>query len=133
MSGITVERRLQVLMTFFSLAAFMASTFFKRWASMKGPFFRLRDILYLPPRAASTAATNNERVRLLWQTRPTFGLTPRGDRGATTGGLAFPTTKWVVDRVHGDTAGLGTDTLPTTAAGLAHLDEFVLGVTDDAE
>jgi len=38
MSGITVERRLQVLMTFFSFAAFIASTFFKRWASMKGPF-----------------------------------------------------------------------------------------------
>jgi hypothetical protein len=30
MSGITVERRLQVLMTFFSFAAFIASTFFKR-------------------------------------------------------------------------------------------------------
>jgi len=41
------------------LAAFIASTFFRRCASMKGPFFRLRDILYLPPRAASTATTNN--------------------------------------------------------------------------
>jgi len=44
------------------LAAFMASTFFRRWVSMKGPFFRLRDIVYLPPRAASTATSNNERV-----------------------------------------------------------------------
>src|SRR5271155_4724875 len=117
MSGITVERRLQVLMTFFSLAAFMASTFFRRWASMKGPFFKLRDIVYLPPRAASTATTNNERVRLLRQTRTTFGLTPRRDRMASTRGLAFATTKWVVDRVHGDTASLGANALPAVAAG----------------
>jgi len=44
--GITVERRLQVLMTFFSFAAFIASTFFKGGID-EGPFLRLRDILYL--------------------------------------------------------------------------------------
>src|SRR5579863_10254484 len=107
MSGITVERRLQVLMTFFSLAAFIASTFFKRWASMKGPFLRLRDILYLPPRAASTATTNNQLVRCLRQARTTFGLTPRRHGVSATGRLAFAATEGVVDGVHGDTARLG--------------------------
>jgi hypothetical protein len=38
-SGITVERRDQVLMTFLSVAWFMASTFSSRWTSMNGPFF----------------------------------------------------------------------------------------------
>src|SRR6185436_15446482 len=38
-SGITVERRDQVLMTFLSVAWFMASTFSRRWTSMNGPFF----------------------------------------------------------------------------------------------
>ena len=38
-SGITVERRDQVLMTFFSLSRFIASTFSRRWTSMNGPFF----------------------------------------------------------------------------------------------
>src|SRR5580692_1732671 len=123
MSGMTVERRLQVLMTFFSLAAFIASTFFKRWVSMKGPFFKLRDIVYLPPRAASTATTNNERVRLLWQTRTTFGLTPRRHRVTASGSLAFATAQGVVDGIHGHTARLRADALPTTASGLTDLDE----------
>jgi hypothetical protein len=39
-----VLRRDQVLMTFLSPDAFMASTFFKRWSSTKGPFFRLLGI-----------------------------------------------------------------------------------------
>src|ERR1700722_6575065 len=133
MSGMTVERRLQVLMTFFSFAAFSASTFFKRWASMSGPFLRLRDILYLPPRAASTATTNNQLVRWLRQACTTFGLAPRGDRVASTGRLAFATTEWVVDRVHGDTTRLGADALPAVASGLADRGEFVLGVADGAE
>src|ERR1035437_9901763 len=97
MSGMTVERRLQVLMTFFSLAAFIASTFLRRWVSMKGPFFRLRDMFYLPPRAASAATTNNERVGRFGQTRTALGLTPRRDQVTAPGGLAFAPTKGVVD------------------------------------
>src|SRR5487761_2451412 len=133
MSGMTVERRLQVLMTFFSLAAFIASTFLRRCPSMKGPFLRLRDIFYLPPRAAATATTNNESVRRLGQAGTTLGLTPRRDRVTSTGRLAFSTTEWVVHRVHGDTTRLGADALPAVASGLTNLDEFVLGVTDGAQ
>jgi hypothetical protein len=35
----------QVLMTLFSPVELRASTFFNRWSSTKGPFFRLRGIL----------------------------------------------------------------------------------------
>ena len=38
-SGATVDRRDQVLMTFLSLSRFIASTFSSRWRSMNGPFF----------------------------------------------------------------------------------------------
>ena len=47
--------------------------------------------------------------------------TPGGDHR----GLAFTTAVRVVDRVHDHTAGLGLDTLPTVAAGLADLDELI--------
>ena len=38
-SGTTVDRRDQVLMTFFSLARFIASTFSSSGVSTNGPFF----------------------------------------------------------------------------------------------
>src|ERR1700758_3443953 len=43
-SGTTVDRRDQVRSTFFSLRAFIASTFTCRWLSMNGPFFVERAI-----------------------------------------------------------------------------------------
>src|SRR5262249_48872737 len=49
MSGMMVLRRDQVLMTFLSFAAFIASTFFSRWSSTNGPFFRLRDMITSDP------------------------------------------------------------------------------------
>src|SRR5437763_1628830 len=42
-----VERRDQVLMTFFSRSRFIVSTFFARWSSMKGPFFSDLAIVFL--------------------------------------------------------------------------------------
>ena len=44
MSGTTVERRDQVLMTFFSRVALRAATFLRRCSSMKGPFLTERAI-----------------------------------------------------------------------------------------
>ncbi len=44
-SGKMVDRRDQVLMTRFSPFSFCASTFFMRWSSTKGPFFRLRGMV----------------------------------------------------------------------------------------
>src|SRR6202050_3818130 len=48
MSGMMVERRDQVLMTFLSPLEFRTSTFFSRWSSTKGPFFRLRRMFPHP-------------------------------------------------------------------------------------
>src|SRR6185369_1956965 len=44
-SGITVDRRDQVLMTFFSPPRFITSTFSSRGTSTKGPFFSDLDIV----------------------------------------------------------------------------------------
>src|SRR3954467_13622898 len=60
MSGTIIERRDQVLMTVLVPASFWTSTFFWRWSSMKGPFFRLRGIFqgsyqrFLPVRRRRT-------------------------------------------------------------------------------
>ena len=43
-----VERRDQVLMTFFSPLELSTSTFFNRWSSTNGPFFKLRGISAQP-------------------------------------------------------------------------------------
>ena len=52
---------------------------------------------------------------------------------AATGRLTFATTEGVVDGVHGHAARLGAYALPAVATGLTDLDQFVLGVADDAE
>src|SRR5207302_1906847 len=46
MSGMIVERRDHVLMTRFSLRELRSSTFFNRWSSTNGPFFRLRGMAF---------------------------------------------------------------------------------------
>src|SRR5258708_1176386 len=106
-SGMIVERRDQVLMTRFSLTLLRSSTFFNRCPSTNGPFLRLRGMYPLPPRAAGPALADDELVGVLAE-RPgaALGLAPRRRRVTTAGGLAFAATERVVDRVHGDTAGL---------------------------
>src|SRR5215470_2635258 len=54
-SGTIVERRDQVLTTFFSLRVFSPSTFSRRWPSTNGPFFneRAMDSLFLHPAQAA--------------------------------------------------------------------------------
>ena len=47
MSGVTVERRDQVLMTFLSRSPFIASTFSARWSSTKEPFLSERAMYLL--------------------------------------------------------------------------------------
>src|SRR5215204_6789140 len=75
-----VLRRDQVLMTFFSLLAFRPSTFFNRWSSTNGPFFRLRGMAYLRPRPVRRRRTMSFWDGLfLSRVRPS-GL-PHGDTG----------------------------------------------------
>src|SRR6266581_4422392 len=55
MSGTIVERRDQVLITFFSLRVFNPSTFSRRWPSTNGPFFSERAIDPLFPHSPQAA------------------------------------------------------------------------------
>src|SRR5688572_10438168 len=45
-SGTIVERRDQVLITFFELVALASSIFFAKWPSMNGPFLILRAMVF---------------------------------------------------------------------------------------
>src|SRR4051795_2417906 len=124
MSGMIVERRDQVLMTFLVPRPFCASTFLSRWSSTNAPFFTLRGIrcllsfcsvggrvgcctraggahaLALPSRLA--AADDHPVARLVPRPGATLGLTRRVHRVTATGGLALTTAVRVVHRVHGN-------------------------------
>src|SRR5436853_2924767 len=65
-AGTIIERRDHVLMTCLVPLSFCASTFFMRWSSTKGPFFRLRGIgqSLLAP-LGRLAATHDEAVTFL--------------------------------------------------------------------
>src|SRR5579872_1788896 len=138
MSGMIVERRDHVRMTRFSLVELRASTFFKRWSSTKGPFFRLRGIVLLRPcsaaGAAAAAPANDHLVRrLVARTGTALGLAPRRHRMASSGRLALPAPERMVDRVHGHAARLGTHALPPVAARLADRHQLGLGVAHFAQ
>src|SRR3954463_4692220 len=96
-----IERRDHVLITLWVPASFCASTFFSRWPSTNGPFFRLRGMSCLPYSTlvlAGLAAADNEGVAGLALARTALGLAPRGHRVTTTGRLTLTTTVRVVDR-----------------------------------
>ncbi len=83
MAGTIIERRDQVLMTLWVPLSFSASTFFIRWSSTNGPFFRLRGMSALPypqrflPVLRRRMIWASEALRL--RVRPS-GL-PHGDTG----------------------------------------------------
>src|SRR3954462_11478685 len=134
MSGMIVERRDQVRMTFLVPLSFCASTFASRWSSTNGPFFRLRGmsdgLLSRSALLVGAPAAHDQGVTGLALARPALGLALRVHRVATTGGLALTTTVRVVDRVHRDAADGGALALPPHAAGLAPVDVRLLGVAD---
>src|ERR1700712_2677343 len=135
MAGTIIERRDHVLITLWVPASFCVSTFFIRWSSTNGPFFRLRGISLLPYSAllAGLAATDDQGIAGLALARTALGLAPRGNGVATTGGLALATTVRVVDGVHDDTADGRATALPAHAAGLAPVDVGLLGVADGTD
>src|SRR6476646_10868288 len=137
MSGMIVERRDQVLMTFLLPLSFWTSTFLSRWSSTNGPFFRLRGIVFssgpLVVLLLRAATANDHAIALLHPPGAAFGLAVRVHRVATTGRLALTTAVRVVDRVHGDTAHARALALPAHAAGLAPVDVRLLGVADLAD
>src|SRR4051794_9099847 len=125
-SGTTVDRRDQVLMTFLSPPRFITSTFSSSGTSTNGPFFSDLDItfssfqrsarsrqLLRPPR-------DDETVRRLAVARlVSLGrLTPRRDRVAAAGRLAFTAAERVIDRVHRHAADVRPLAQPPAPAGL---------------
>src|SRR3954468_5222452 len=122
-------------MTFLVPLSFCVSTFFIRWSSTKGPFFRLRGIFYvsLAP-LRGFAATHDHAVALLVRAAgAALWLAPRADRVAAARGLALATAVGVVDRVHRDATHGRALALPAHAAGLAPVDVGLLGVADLAD
>src|SRR4051812_1628625 len=136
MAGTIIDRRDQVLMTFLVPLSFWTSTFFMRWSSTKGPFFRERGIapgLRSALLAGLAAADDQGVARLVLATGAALGLATRVDRVAATRGLALTTAVWVVDGVHRHTAHGRALALPAHAAGLAPVDVRLLGVADLAD
>src|ERR1700761_5504097 len=139
MSGMIVERRDQVRMTFLVPLSFWTSTFLSRWSSTNGPFFRLRgmsvELLYPACSAllVGAPAAHDEGVAGLATTRPALRLALRVARVPATGGLALTTTVRVVDRVHGHTTDGRALALPPHPAGLAPVDVRLVGVADLAD
>src|SRR6266511_786523 len=143
MSGMTVERRDQVLMTRLSRLRFSSSSFFSRWSSTNGPFFSdLPMVSYLalhstrfprqPLPAPPLAATAEDELvgGLVAAAGAALRLAPRAHRVAATRALALAAAERVVDRVHGHAARVRALAAVAVAAGLAQADRVVLGVAD---
>src|SRR4051812_18524065 len=134
MSGMIVERRDHVLITFLLPLSFCASTFLSRWSSTNGPFFRLRGIVqYLLALLVRATTADDQLVTRLAAAGTALGLAGRVHRGAAPGRLALTTTVRVVDRVHRDTTDGRALALPPHTAGLAPVDVALLGVPDLAD
>src|SRR5678815_3014218 len=108
-SGRMVDRRDQVFTTFFWFPLMRSSTFFRRWASTKGPFLIERATgspLLLAPDAAPAPADDELVGPLVLPGAEALGLlAPGRDRvRVPLAALALATAVRVVDRVHGQTA-----------------------------
>src|SRR5436190_1387461 len=139
-SGTTVERRDQVLMTFFSLIRFIASSFSSSGVSTNGPFFSdllitvlstpyfFRRCLFLPP-------LHDEAVRVLAVPRlVALGrLAPRRHRVTAARGLALAAAERVVHRVHCHAAHVRALAEPAAAPRLADRHVLVIKVADLAD
>ena len=102
-SGVTIERRDQVLIGFFALELFILSIFSKRYDSTKGPFFN--DLAIKIKLLFAPAFEDETIARLVFAACfKSFGeLSPRTDGVMpTTATLRFPlaAAHRVIDRVH---------------------------------
>src|SRR4051812_17982079 len=127
-SGITVDRRDQVLMTFLSPPWFIPSIFSRSGTSTNGPFFSERDIslclrLFL-------ATLDDESIGALRVARLVTlgGDAPRRHRVTAARGLALTAAERVIDRVHRHAADVRADAQPPAAAGLADRDVLVVEI-----
>src|SRR5436190_11189277 len=142
-SGTTVERRDQVLMTFFSLMRFIASSFSRSGVSTKGPFFSdlLITCLDAPGRSEDRPlhlflpTLHDEAVRVLAVPRlVALGrLAPRRHRVTAARGLALAAAERVIHRVHRHAAHVWTLTEPAAPPSLADRNVLVIEVAHLAD
>src|SRR4051812_48980999 len=139
-SGITVERRDHVLMTFFSLARFIASSFSSSGVSTNGPFFSDRLIGFGGAKGPALhcllrAPLHDESVCPLAPARLVAlrRLAPRRHRVTAAGRLAFTAAEGVIHGIHGDAAHVRTLAQPPAAARLADRYVLVIEVADLAD
>src|SRR3984885_7814158 len=137
MSGMTMERRDQVLIgrrSFFWLAV---CTFLAKCKSTNGPFFSERGTDDSPVLQSFVLATlNDHAVSALVATRfLALGLqAPWAHRvRITLTGFAFTTTVGVIDRVHHDAAHSRANSQPAHRAGLAEDTQIMFIVADFAD
>src|SRR5581483_4407057 len=130
--GKMVAARLQVLITRFSLRAFIASIFFSSLGSMNGPFFSERDILN-PPLALLTTTADDKPIR------PFVGAGFVASGGFAPGRFRAGHTDWraalaaavrVALGVHRGAAHGGPPAHPALTARLADLDVAVIEIAD---
>src|SRR4030067_1856908 len=113
-SGVMVERRDQVLITFLSPPWFMPWTFLFRCWSTKGPFFRERAILFL------FSPLDDQTVgRFSPSGLVPFSVDSPGRTGMPAGSFAFAAAHDVVDRVLSHPSDSGTASQPAGDSGLA--------------
>src|SRR5450432_178325 len=130
-----VERRDQVLRTFFDFWRCMSTTFFIKLASMKGPFFIERAMassIRIAPLGFFAAVFDDHRVGALVLTglETLRELTPGRAGVPAARRSALATAHRVIDRVHGDAAVVRAASLPARAPRLADVDAAVLDVAD---
>src|ERR1700722_16445237 len=126
-----MDRRDQVLMTVLVPFSFCTSTFFIRWSSTKGPFFRLRGISGCSLPLVLAAATADQPVT--WLVRlagAALRLAPWADRVATTGGIALATAVRAIDRDNGHATNRRSFALPAVSPRLADFYVALLGFAD---
>src|SRR5215467_9582248 len=101
-SGTTVERRDQVLMTFFSAPRFIISTFSRRCVSTNGPFLTERPIFSALGFQLLLSALHDEPLADLVVARlvALCRQAPRRHGMAAARGLALAAAERVIDRVH---------------------------------
>src|SRR5262245_34747596 len=137
-SGITVDRRDQVLMTFRSVPRFITSTFSRSKVSTNGPFFSdllisaLQVLLQASGSSLLLSALHDELVgRLPVPRLVSLGRQPPRRHGMTSArGLALAAAQRVIHRVHRDAAHMRSLAKPAAPAGLADRHVFVIEIPD---
>src|SRR5262249_52997067 len=125
-SGMTVERRDHVLMTFFSVPRFITSIFSRSGVSTNGPFLSERPIALLLPSLDDELVGDLAFSRLISLGRQP----PRRHRVPSPRRLAFAPAERMVDRIHRHTAHVRPLTEPATPSGFADRHVLVVQVAD---